>query len=98
MSRKKKNGVSTETKTFIRQKFEAAKWFIASIYQRRDTMLRVMRTIVDKQRDFFEVGEGLKPMIYKDIAEVIAPDVPANMEKAVRDAASDCPAEAILIE
>ncbi len=75
MSRKKKNGVSTETKTFIRQKFEAAKWFIASIYQRRDTMLRVMRTIVDKQRDFFEVGEGLKPMIYKDIAEVIKMDI-----------------------
>jgi ferredoxin len=34
----------------------------------------------------------------KDIAEVITPEVPANMEKAVRDAASDCPAEAILIE
>jgi len=75
MSRKKKNGVSPETKTFIRQKFEAAKWFIASIYQRRDTMLRVMRTIVDKQREFFEFGEGLKPMIYKDIAEVIKMDI-----------------------
>ncbi len=34
----------------------------------------------------------------KDIAEVITPEVPANMEKAVRDAASDCPAEAILVE
>jgi len=75
MSRKKKNGVSSETKTFIRQKFEAAKWFIASIYQRRDTMLRVMRTIVDKQRDFFEFGDGLKPMIYKDIAAVIKMDI-----------------------
>ncbi len=75
MSRKKKNGVNTETKTFIRQKFEAAKWFIASIYQRRDTMLRVMRTIVEKQRQFFETGEGLKPMIYKDIAEVIKMDI-----------------------
>ena len=75
MSRRKKNGVSSETKTFIRQKFEAAKWFIASIYQRRDTMLRVMRTIVEKQRQFFETGEGLKPMIYKDIAEVIKMDI-----------------------
>jgi RNA polymerase sigma-54 factor len=75
MSRRKKNGVNSETKTFIRQKFEAAKWFIASIYQRRDTMLRVMRTIVDKQRQFFETGEGLKPMIYKDIAEVIKMDI-----------------------
>ncbi|MGA2976975.1 MAG: ferredoxin [Spirochaetia bacterium] len=34
----------------------------------------------------------------KDAAEVIDPAVPANLEKAVRDAASDCPAEAILIE
>ena len=75
MSRRKKNGVSSDTKTFIRQKFEAAKWFIASIYQRRDTMLRVMRTIVEKQRQFFETGEGLKPMIYKDIAEVIKMDI-----------------------
>ncbi len=75
MSRKKKNGVNAETKTFIRQKFEAAKWFIASIYQRRDTMLRVMRTIVDKQRQFFELGDGLKPMIYKDIAAVIKMDI-----------------------
>jgi ferredoxin len=34
----------------------------------------------------------------KDTAEVIAPEVPANLENAVRDAASDCPAEAIIVE
>ena len=34
----------------------------------------------------------------KDTAEVITPDVPPNMEKAVRDSAADCPAEAIIIE
>jgi len=34
----------------------------------------------------------------KDIAEVTNPEVPPNLEKAVRDAASDCPAEAILLE
>ncbi len=75
MSKRKKNGVSTEAKDFIRQRFEAAKWFISSIHQRRETMLKVMRTIVDKQREFFETGEGLRPMIYKDIAEVINMDV-----------------------
>jgi RNA polymerase sigma-54 factor len=75
MSKRKKNGVSTEAKDFIRQRFEAAKWFISSIHQRRETMLKVMRTIVDKQREFFETGEGLKPMIYKDIAEVISMDI-----------------------
>jgi len=34
----------------------------------------------------------------KDTAEVITPEVPPNLEKAVRDSASDCPAEAIIIE
>jgi len=75
MSKRKKNGVSTEAKDFIRQRFEAAKWFISSIHQRRETMLKVMRSIIDKQRTFFETGEGLKPMIYKDIAEVIEMDI-----------------------
>ncbi|MDE3057080.1 MAG: RNA polymerase factor sigma-54 [Bacteroidota bacterium] len=75
MSRRKTSGVSTETKQFLRQKFEAAKWFIASIHQRRETMMKVMRAIVEKQRRFFETGEGLKPMIYKDIAEVISMDI-----------------------
>ncbi|MFH2003747.1 MAG: RNA polymerase factor sigma-54 [Bacteroidota bacterium] len=75
MSRRKKGGVSAETKDFIRKRFEAAKWFIASIHQRRDTMLRVMRAIVEKQRNFFDAGENLKPMIYKDIAEIIGMDI-----------------------
>lgn len=75
MSKRKKDGVPTEAKDFIRQRFEAAKWFISSIHQRRETMLKVMRAIVDKQREFFETGEGLRPMIYKDIAEVIQMDI-----------------------
>ncbi|MCZ6776726.1 MAG: RNA polymerase factor sigma-54 [Ignavibacteria bacterium] len=75
MSKRKKNGVPNEAKDFIRKRFEAAKWFISSIHQRRETMIKVMRTIVDKQREFFETGEGLKPMIYKDIAEVIMMDI-----------------------
>lgn len=75
MSKRKKDGVPVEAKDFIRQRFEAAKWFISSIHQRRETMLKVMRTIVEKQRQFFETGEGLRPMIYKDIAEVIQMDI-----------------------
>ena len=74
MSRRR-NGTPTGVKDFIRKRFEAAKWFIASINQRRDTMMRVMRAIVEKQRVFFETGENLRPMIYKDIAEVIMMDI-----------------------
>jgi len=75
MSRRHKNGTPDNVKDFIRKRFEAAKWFIASINQRRDTMMRVMRAIVEKQRLFFETGENLRPMIYKDIAEVIGMDI-----------------------
>jgi RNA polymerase sigma-54 factor len=67
--------VSTETKDFVRKKFEAAKWFIASIHQRRETLLKVMRIIVERQRQWFEEGEVLKPMIYKDISEVVGVDI-----------------------
>ncbi len=38
-------------------------------------MTKVMRAIVEKQRSFFETGEGLRPMIYKDIAETIMMDI-----------------------
>jgi len=72
---RRKNNVSSEAKDFIRKKFEAAKWFIASIHQRRETMMNVMRAIVQRQREFFETGENLKPLIYKDIAEMIGMDI-----------------------
>jgi RNA polymerase sigma-54 factor len=67
--------VSAETKDFVKKKFEAAKWFIASIHQRRETLMRVMKIIVEKQRQWFEEGELLKPMIYKDISEVVGVDI-----------------------
>jgi RNA polymerase sigma-54 factor len=67
--------VAQDAKDFVRKKFEAAKWFIASIHQRRETLLRVMRAIVERQRQWFENGEVLKPMIYKDVAEVVGVDI-----------------------
>ncbi len=75
ISRKKNKNIPPETKEFIKKRFEAAKWFIASIHQRRDTLMKVMRAIVEKQREFFDTGENLKPMIYKDIAETIGMDI-----------------------
>lgn len=75
MASPKGKKVSSEAKDFIRKKFEAAKWFIASIHQRRTTLLRVMNAIVDKQRQWFEDGEVLKPMIYKDVADVVSVDI-----------------------
>jgi RNA polymerase sigma-54 factor len=83
MNRKKK-GISIETKNFVKQRLDAAKWFISSIYQRRDTMLRVMQAIVKYQREFFMEGEEhLKPMIYKLIADEIGMDV-STISRTVR--------------
>ena len=61
---------------FLKSKFESARWFINSINQRRQTMLGVMQAIVGQQAEFFRHGEGnLRPMILKDIAEIIKMDI-----------------------
>ncbi len=67
---------ASETKDFLKTRMESARWFISSIQQRRNTLLRVMEALVQVQRDFFEHGEGhLKPMILKDIADIIKMDI-----------------------
>jgi RNA polymerase sigma-54 factor len=65
-----------ETYKFLREKFESAKWFIACIQQRRETLMKIMRAILERQYEFFDKGpKFLKPMIYKDIAEEINMDI-----------------------
>ena len=74
--RKKSNGVDEGTRKFLRQKMESAKWFIASIHQRKQTMMKVMRAILELQKEFFtQSQEHLKPMIYRDVAEQIGMDI-----------------------
>jgi len=68
--------VDEETEEFLKDKFDSAQWFIDSINQRRHTMSLVMDAIVQLQEDFFRYGEGhLKPMILKDVAEIIDMDI-----------------------
>ena len=74
--RGKKNPREKETYKFLREKFESAKWFIACIQQRRETLMKIMQAIFHRQYEFFEKGaKALKPMIYKDIAEEINMDI-----------------------
>ncbi len=74
--KKGKKSYDSETQHFLKSKFETARGFINSINQRRQTMLSVMNEIVNQQEDFFRSGEGnLKPMILKDIAEIIKMDI-----------------------
>ncbi len=61
-----------ENREFITQKLNSATWLIQAIEQRRQTMLRVMYFIVDRQREFFEKGvEHLRPLTLREVAEVL---------------------------
>ena len=62
-----------ENKEFISNKLNSANWMIQAIEQRRQTMLKVMNYIVERQREFFEKGvQYLKPLTLREVAEVIS--------------------------
>ncbi len=73
----KKDKKLKEAVSFVKQKLDAARWFIDAIKQRQLTLLRTMRAIVDFQFDYFLEGDEtkLKPMILKDIAQMINMDI-----------------------
>ena len=62
---------------FIKQKLDAAKWFIDAIKQRQQTLMHTMNAIMQYQKEFLLTGDArkLKPMILKDIADMINMDV-----------------------
>jgi len=74
---KDKTAELKNTVNFIKQKIDAAKWFIDAIKQRQETMLLIMDAIVSKQYDYFLTNDpsDLKPMILKDIAQVTGFDI-----------------------
>ncbi len=73
----KKDKRQKEAVLFIKQKIDAAKWFIDAIKQRQHTLYATMHSIMDYQHDFFLTGDEttLKPMILKDIAERTGLDI-----------------------
>ena len=73
----KKDKKLKETVSFVKQKLDAAKWFIDAIKQRQTTLLTTMNTIVQFQYDFFLEGDEskLRPMILKDIADEVGMDI-----------------------
>ena len=73
----KKDKRQKEAVLFIKQKIDAAKWFIDAIKQRQHTLLSTMTAIMNHQHDFFLTGDetSLKPMILKDIAEKTGLDI-----------------------
>jgi RNA polymerase sigma-54 factor len=73
----KKDRKLKEAVSFVKQKLDSAKWFIDAIKQRQHTLLRTMRAIIDFQYDYFLEGDEtkLRPMILKDIAQIIGMDI-----------------------
>jgi RNA polymerase sigma-54 factor len=69
---KDKSKFQGDNKAFISKKLNSAQWMIQAIEQRRQTMLKVMNFIVDRQREFFEKGvEHLRPLTLREVAEHI---------------------------
>ncbi len=61
-----------ENKEFVSRKLNSANWIIQAIEQRRQTMLKVVAFIVDRQREFFEHGvQHLKPLTLREVADHI---------------------------
>lgn len=74
---KTKSKSQKDTVFFIKQKLDAAKWFIDAIKQRQQTLYVTMSAIMNYQKEYFLTGDErkLRPMILKDIADTIGMDV-----------------------
>ena len=74
---KDKSSSQKDAVQFIKQKLDSAKWFIDAIKQRQDTLFVTMNAIMHYQKDYLLEGDEtrLKPMILKDIADMIGLDI-----------------------
>jgi RNA polymerase sigma-54 factor len=88
-----------EAVMFIKQKLDAAKWFIEAIKQRQQTLFVTMSAIMNYQRDYFLTGDErkLRPMILKDIADEIDMDV-STVSRVANSKYVDTPYGTILIK
>ncbi|MBQ6984090.1 MAG: RNA polymerase factor sigma-54 [Paludibacteraceae bacterium] len=76
-SRMPKNAETRKATQFIKQKLDAARWFIDAVQQRNETLMKTMKAILRMQYDFFLDGEetSLKPMVMQDIADRTGYDI-----------------------
>ncbi len=76
-SSKEKSNAQKEAVQFIKQKLDSAKWFIDAIRQRQETLFVTMNAIMHYQQEYFLDGDEtkLKPMILKDIADMVGLDI-----------------------
>lgn len=77
---------------FIKQKLDAAKWYIDAINQRQNTLLQTITAIVQLQKEYFITGDdkSLKPMILKDVADITGFDI-STISRVVKSKYADTP-------
>jgi RNA polymerase sigma-54 factor len=76
-SSRDKSNAQKDAVQFIKQKLDSAKWFIDAIKQRQETLYVTMNAIMHYQQEYFLEGDEtkLKPMILKDIADLVGLDI-----------------------
>jgi RNA polymerase sigma-54 factor len=76
-AKKKLSPSEKDLLVFVKQKIDSARWFIDMIRQRQNTLYGTMKAIMDYQHEYFISGDEtkLKPMILKDIAEIVNLDI-----------------------
>lgn len=77
---------------FIKQKLDAAKWYIDAINQRQNTLLQTITAIVKIQKEYFLTGDdkSLRPMILKDVADITGFDI-STISRVVKSKYADTP-------
>ncbi|WP_276877754.1 RNA polymerase factor sigma-54 [Chryseobacterium joostei] len=91
-SHDKKSSEHKQAALFIKQKLDAAKWYIDAINQRQNTLLQTINAIVKFQKDYFITGDekSLKPMILKDVADITGFDI-STISRVVKSKYADTP-------
>jgi RNA polymerase sigma-54 factor len=65
-------GVNNADNKYLQEQLQQAKWFLKSLHSRNETLIKVARTIIDRQRAFFDHGpEAMKPLVLHDVAEAV---------------------------
>ncbi|VAW72586.1 RNA polymerase sigma-54 factor RpoN, partial [hydrothermal vent metagenome] len=67
-----KRADNSDDNTYLRNHLQEARWFLKSLQSRHETLIKVARCIVSRQRNFFEYGdEAMKPLVLRDIADTV---------------------------
>jgi len=91
-SHDKKSSEHKQAALFIKQKLDAAKWYIDAINQRQNTLMQTITAIVKLQKDYFITADdkSLKPMILKDVADITGFDI-STISRVVKSKYADTP-------